>query len=197
MEHRSPYVAIGATVLVFLLAAMGFVVWKLRTGNDEKLAYYRVLFDEDVQGLTRDSPVYYRGLRVGRVQAINLVRRPAELSDAERALGPDKGGRRMVERIAVVIGIDRTIDIHDSSRVVFERPLITGAAYIQIVTATGHVRDETALPKRQLDEEPFPELTPTPSALQATTQSAQELFQKASALVDRCLLYTSPSPRDS
>src|SRR5687767_7010905 len=121
MEHRSPYVAIGATVLVFLLAAMGFVVWKLRAGDDQKLAYYRILFDEDVQGLTRDSPVYYRGLRVGRVQAINLIRRPAELSDAERSLGPDKGGRRMVERISVVIGLDRTIDIHESSRVVFER----------------------------------------------------------------------------
>jgi phospholipid/cholesterol/gamma-HCH transport system substrate-binding protein len=185
MEHRSPYVAIGVTVLIFILAAVGFVMWKLRAGNDEQLAYYRILFDEDVQGLTRDSPVYYRGLRVGRVQAINLLRLPAELSDAERALGPDKGGRRMVERISVVIGIDRTIDIQESSRAVFERPLITGAAYIQIVATSDHVRAETALPKRQLDEEPFPQITPTPSALQSTTQSAQELFQKASALVDR------------
>jgi phospholipid/cholesterol/gamma-HCH transport system substrate-binding protein len=185
MEHRSPYVAIGATVLVFVLAVVGFVVWKLRTGNDEKLAYYRILFDEDVQGLTRDSPVYYRGLRVGRVQAINLVRLPADLSDAERAQGPDKGGRRMVERIAVVVGIERTIDIQNSARAVFERPLITGAAYIQIVAASGHLSEDAALPKRQLDEEPFPEITPMPSALASTTQSAQELFQKASALVDR------------
>src|SRR5215207_5892641 len=123
MEHRSPYVAIGVAVLVFLVGAMGFVIWKLRAGDDQKLAYYRILFDEDVQGMTRDSPVYYRGLRVGRVQAINLVRRPADLSDAERALGSDKGARRMVERISVVVGIERTIDIHDSSRAVFERPL--------------------------------------------------------------------------
>lgn len=185
MEHRSPYVAIGATVLVFLLATMGFVVWKLRSGDDEKLAYYRILFDEDVQGLTRDSPVYYRGLRVGRVQSISLIRRPAELSDLERDQGPDKGARRMIERISVVVGLDRTVDIHEGSRAVFERPLITGAAYIQIVAASGHVRDETALPKRQLDEEPFPEITPMPSALQSTTQTAQQLFEKASALVDR------------
>jgi phospholipid/cholesterol/gamma-HCH transport system substrate-binding protein len=185
MEHRSPYVAIGAAVLVFLIAASGFVVWKLRAGDQEKLAYYRILYDEDVQGLTRDSPVYYRGLRVGRVQSIVLVRLPADLSDAERAQRPDKGGRRMVERISVVVGIDRTIDIHESSRAVFERPLITGAAYIQIVAAPGHVREETALAKRQLDEEPFPEITPMPSALQSTAQSAQELFAKASALVDR------------
>ena len=185
MEHRSPYVAIGAAVLIFLLAGVGFVVWKMRTGNDEKLSYYRILFDEDVQGLTRDSPVYYRGLRVGRVQAITLVRLPADLSDAERSQATDKGGRRMVERISVVIGIDRTIEIQTSARAVFERPLITGAAYIQIVAAMGSVRDEAALPKRQLDEEPCPEIMPTPSAPQSTTQSAQELFQKASALVER------------
>jgi len=185
MEHRSPYVAIGATVLLFVFAAVGFVVWKLRTGNDEKLAYYRILFDEDVQGLTNDSPVYYRGLRVGRVQSIKLARLPADLSDAERALSPDKGGRRTVERISVIVGIDRTIDIRTSARAVFERPLITGAAYIQILPTMGPVRDETALPKRQLDEEPFPEIAPTPSTLSSTAQSAQELFAKASALVDR------------
>lgn len=185
MEHRSPYVAIGAAVLVFVLAAVGFVAWKLRTGNEEKLAYYRILFDEDVQGLTRDSPVYYRGLRVGRVQDIKLVRLPADLSDAERAQSPDKGARRMVERISVIIGIERTIEVRSTARAVFERPLITGAAYIQIVAASGPVRDETALPKRQLDEQPFPEITPMPSTLASTTQSAQELFAKASALIDR------------
>lgn len=185
MEHRSPYVAIGTAVLVFLVAAAGFVVWKLRAGNQEALAYYRILFDEDVQGLTRDSPVYYRGLRVGRVDSIRLVRLPADLSDAERSQSADKGARRLVERISVVIGIDRTIDIHKSSRAVFERPLITGAAYIQIVSSGGPVREEAELPKRQLDEEPFPEIAPTPSALQSTAQSAQELFAKASALVER------------
>jgi len=191
MEHRSPYVAIGAAVLVFVLAVVGFVTWKLRSGSDEKLAYYRILFDEDVQGLTRDSPVYYRGLRVGRVQSIALLKLPADLSDAERSQGADKGGRRMVERISVVVGIERDIDIYDGSRAVFERPLITGAAYIQIVAAAGHVRQETALAKRQIDEEPFPGIAPMPSALASTAQSAQELFQKASALVDRLNLALS------
>lgn len=192
MEHRSPYVAIGATVLVFLLAAVGFVVWKMRTGGDEKLAYYRIHFDEDVQGLTRDSPVYYRGLRVGRVQDIRLVQLPADLSDAERSQGPDKGGRRMVERISVVMGIDRSIDVRSTARAVFERPLITGAAYIQIVAASGPVREEATLPKRQLDEEPFPEVPPMPSTLASTAQSAQELFAKASALIDRLNVAISP-----
>ena len=185
MEHRSPYVAIGAAVLLFVLAATGFVFWKLRAGNDEQLAYYRILFDDDIQGLTRDSPVYYRGLRVGRVQSIRLVQLPADLSDVERAQNAEKGGRRMVERISVIVGVDRTIDIHSSARAIFERPLVTGAAYIQIVATSGPVRDETILPKRQLDEEPFPEIVPTPSAFASTTQSAQELFAKAGALVDR------------
>ena len=44
MENRSPYVLIGAAVMVFIAALAGFVVWKLRAGDDTAYAYYTVLF---------------------------------------------------------------------------------------------------------------------------------------------------------
>ena len=64
MEKRSPYVLIGAAVMLFVAAVVGFVIWKLRAGDQTSYAYYVILFSGDVQGLTADSPVYYRGLRV-------------------------------------------------------------------------------------------------------------------------------------
>ena len=67
MERRSPYVLIGAAMIVFIAAVAGFVIWKLRAGDRTAYAYYVILFSGDVQGLTTDSPVFYRGLRVGRV----------------------------------------------------------------------------------------------------------------------------------
>src|SRR4051794_21108883 len=64
MEKRAPYVLIGAAVMLFIAATVGFVIWKLRAGDQRAYAYYNILFSGDVQGLTPDSPVYYRGLRV-------------------------------------------------------------------------------------------------------------------------------------
>ena len=66
MERKSPYVLVGAAMIVFIAAVAGFVIWKLRAGDRTSYAYYVILFSGDVQGLTNDSPVFYRGLRVGR-----------------------------------------------------------------------------------------------------------------------------------
>ena len=70
MDNKSPYVLIGAAMMLFIAAVVGFVIWKLRAGDRTSYAYYVIYFSGDVQGLTVDSPVYYRGLRVGRVHEI-------------------------------------------------------------------------------------------------------------------------------
>src|SRR5258708_32844082 len=70
MERKSPYVLVGAAMIVFIAAVAGFVIWKLRAGDRTSYAYYVILFSGDVQGLTNDSPVFYRGLRGGRVHSI-------------------------------------------------------------------------------------------------------------------------------
>ena len=53
MEKRAPYVLIGAAVMLFVAATVGFVIWKLRAGDQRSYAYYVILFSGDVQGLTR------------------------------------------------------------------------------------------------------------------------------------------------
>lgn len=174
MERKSPYVLIGAAMLLFLAAVAGFVIWKLRAGDRTAYAYYVILFSGDVQGLTKDSPVFYRGLRVGRVENIQLTSR----MDTQRATGRE----RLSEKIEVTVAVDWDIDIRDRSYAVFEKPFIAGAAYIQIV---GRLDVDQIKPKKRQGDKPYPEIREGASFLQATSTSAQELLTKAGVTVDR------------
>jgi phospholipid/cholesterol/gamma-HCH transport system substrate-binding protein len=174
MEKRSPYVLIGAAVLLFVAAVVGFVIWKLRAGDQTAYAYYVILFSGDVQGLTADSPVYYRGLRVGRVADIGLTAR----MDVQRSTGRE----RLTEKVEVTVAVDSHIDIRERSYAVFEKPFIAGAAFVQIV---GRFDDDHIKPKKKLGDKPYPEIREGASFLQVTSTSAQELLSKAGTTVDR------------
>lgn len=181
MEKRSPYVLIGAAVMLFIAAVAGFVVWKLRAGDRTAYAFYVILFSGDVQGLTPDSPVYYRGLRVGRVHDISLASRV----DVQRSTGRE----RLTEKVQVTVAVDWKIDIRERSYAVFEKPFIAGAAYVQIV---GRADSDEIKPKRRLGETPYPEIREGASFLQVTSTSAQELLSKAGTTVDRLNELLSP-----
>lgn len=174
MENKSPFVLIGAAVILFIAALGGFIVWKLRAGDDTSYAYYVILFSGDVQGLTIDSPVFYRGLRVGRVHAIQLTER----KDIQRSTGRE----RLTEKVQVTVAVNWNIDIRERSYAVFEKPFIAGASYVQIV---GRVEVDEIKPKKKLGQKPYPEIREGTSFLQATSTSAQELLSKAGVTVDR------------
>jgi phospholipid/cholesterol/gamma-HCH transport system substrate-binding protein len=174
MENRSPYALIGAAMLLFIAAVAGFVIWKLRAGDRTAYAYYNIYFSGDVQGLTVDSPVYYRGLRVGRVHDIELARR----TDIQRSTGR----QREAEKIEVTVAVDAKYDIYERSYAVFEKPFIAGASFVQIV---GRFEVDEKKPKKKLGETPYPEIREGASFLQVTSMSAQELLSKAGTTVDR------------
>ena len=181
MERRSPYVLIGAAMILFIAAVAGFVIWKLRAGDRTAYAYYDILFSGDVQGLTTDSPVFYRGLRVGRVANIQLTSRV----DTQRSTGRE----RLSEKIEVTVAVDWNIDIRERSYAVFEKPFIAGAPFIQIV---GRLDVDQIKPKKKLGDKPYPEIREGASFLQATSTSAQELLTKAGVTVDRLNELLSP-----
>ena len=181
MERKSPYVLIGAAMILFVAALAGFVIWKLRAGDRTSYAYYDILFSGDVQGLTKDSPVFYRGLRVGRVADIQLTSR----AETQRSTGRE----RLTEKIEVTVAVDWSIDIRDRSYAVFEKPFIAGAPFIQIV---GRLDVDQVKPKKKLGDKPYPEIREGASFLQATSTSAQELLTKASTTVDRLNDLLSP-----
>src|SRR5476649_2389455 len=168
MENKSPYVLIGAAMMVFIAGIVGFVVWKLRAGDATSYAYYSILFSGEVQGLTKDSPVFYRGLRVGRVHSVALSSRV----EPQRSSGRE----RLTEKIEVIVAVDSHIDIRERSYAVFEKPFIAGAPFVEIV---GRLEVDQIKPKNRIDQIPYPEIREGASFLQVTSTSAQELLSKA------------------
>ncbi len=91
---------------VFVLTAMGLILGGvLLLGASELLGsqnYLETFFDESVEGLSSGSTVLYRGVEIGTVTRIELVR---------NAYGEDKPPYiRVVFRVALPLGDDRGID---------------------------------------------------------------------------------------
>ena len=142
MENRSPYVLIGAAVMVFIAGLVGFVIWKLRAGDRDLLCLLR-------------HPVLRR--RAGADQRFAgllswSARRPGDdisltsRVDTQRSTGRE----RLTEKIEVTVAVDSNIDIRERSYAVFEKPFIAGAAYIQIV---GRLDVDEIKPKKKLGRE--------------------------------------------
>lgn len=85
--------AVGLFVVTGLAVAFFAIIWLGTSHYFEKGKLYSAYFDESVQGLSKDSPVKYRGVTIGRVQDI-LVAPDAALIELvikiESDLKPDK-----------------------------------------------------------------------------------------------------------
>lgn len=173
MENRAHFVFIGAAVVAFMVGLVAFIVWKLNSGTQEDLAYYRIYFDGDVQGLTPDSPVYYRGIRVGRVTDVRIGGR--EITQAD-------GSKRQVEKIVVTVALNYDQPIRENSYALFEKPLIAGQSFIQVV---GGPDGDPIKPRKRQGQEPYPEIAPGTTFFQAAASSAQDVLAKASQSIDR------------
>ncbi|MGE0659290.1 MAG: MlaD family protein [Reyranellaceae bacterium] len=173
MENRAHFVIIGAAVVAFVAALVAFVVWKLDSGTQEELAYYRIYFDGEVQGLTPDSPVFYRGIKVGRVTDVRIGTRDITQAD---------GSTRKVEKIVVTVAINFDQPIRENSYALFEKPLIAGQSFIQIV---GGPDGDPAKQRKREGQLPYPEIAPGTTFFQAAASSAQDVLAKASQSIDR------------
>jgi phospholipid/cholesterol/gamma-HCH transport system substrate-binding protein len=70
MENRAHALAAGAFALFLLLAALAAIWWF--GGKREATVEYLVVTPQNVTGLNLQGQVRYRGIRVGRVEAISL-----------------------------------------------------------------------------------------------------------------------------
>ena len=72
METRAHHVLIGAFTLAVLLGALLFVLWLGKSSVDHAYAYYDVVFNESVTGLSKGGMVQYNGIKVGQVADLKL-----------------------------------------------------------------------------------------------------------------------------
>ena len=73
MASQKTKFAVGLFVASGIGITLMAIIWLGMSRYLEKGEFYAVYFDESVQGLSKDSPVKYRGVSVGRVESIKVA----------------------------------------------------------------------------------------------------------------------------
>ncbi|MBI1785424.1 MCE family protein, partial [Candidatus Sumerlaeota bacterium] len=85
MSANTNYYKIGLFVIcAVVLGVVGVIALGIGAYSDEESVMIETYFDESVQGVEIGSPVKERGVRVGKVEAIDFVNQAYDLSPANR-----------------------------------------------------------------------------------------------------------------
>ncbi|GAB4452000.1 MAG: hypothetical protein OHK0026_16970 [Rhodocyclaceae bacterium] len=152
MENRAHALAAGLFLLV-LAAAAAAALWWL-SGKRDFTNDYVLVSSGNVTGLNPEAQVRYRGMRAGKVVAIDL----------------DPAGRR---NILVTIRIDADLPVTRSTRAQLAVQGVTGLAYIQL-TDSG----ESNEPLASRDGEP-PRIALEPSQWEQLSEGVTALVAQA------------------
>lgn len=112
METRAHFILIGIFTLSVMVGAALFVLW-LGKYTDQEYAYYAVVFNEPVTGLSIGGAVQYNGIQIGEVDGLSLA--------------PDNPSR-VVARVKVVADTP----IKEDTRAQLGFMGVTGVALIQL-----------------------------------------------------------------
>lgn len=128
MEPEARYTAIGAVLLVLLLALAAAAVWLTRSGARAELRRYTVYFQhQSLEGLQVGSAVEMRGIQVGRVERLAIL-------------------RDNINRVQVTLRIYGRTPVSDNTVAVVNRKLVTGLARIALDTPGTPGPELTAAP---------------------------------------------------
>ena len=193
MENKANYALIGLFVIAVLTMLLGFFIWLTGASFDKDYDIYEIAFDGGVRGLSKGSEVSFNGLGVGEVTSLAYDRDDPNLVIA---------GIQVTERTP--------IDVNSTAKLT---PLgVTGLNYIEITPGS----DTDAplmvdMPGRgtkriiglgsSVDEILAGGGNVVVAAQRALSGANQllsaENLDAFSSILKNCLLYTSPSPRDS
>lgn len=116
MEPEARYTFVGAVVLALIVAAVAGYLWLVRGGTGDGYRYYAIHFEkQSLEGLQLGSDVNMRGVKVGRVDEYSI-------------------SRDNINRVDVVVRVDRHTPVSQNTTAVIGRNLITGIARIDLLT---------------------------------------------------------------
>ncbi len=159
MEIKSNNVLIGTFALVVLACIFGFALWISHVQLDRQYAYYQIVFQGSVSGLSKSGSVQFNGLPVGRVVDLHLAE-----DDPNKVLA--------------LIQVDSRTPVKEDSIAQLEASGITGVAVIQL---TGGQPGSKLLTAKE--GETYPTIRGAPSTLQELAKSAPETLQSANQLL--------------
>lgn len=116
MEPESRYTFVGAVVLALAAVTILGYVWLAGVGSADNFRYYAIHFEkQSLEGLQIGSDVDMRGVKVGRVEQYSI-------------------SRENINRVDVVVRVDRETPVSVNTRAVIGRNLVTGVARIDLDT---------------------------------------------------------------
>lgn len=164
MENRSHALLAGLFTLLLGLAALASIWWF--GGRHEATKEYTVVTRQNVTGLSLQGQVRYRGIRVGKVQSIELD--PQD-----------------VRNILVRINVDRAVPVTRGTTAKLGYQGITGIAHILLedrgADATPLVGGEGESPRIAMQSSLIEELS---DAGTATLRQARDLLTSANQVLD-------------
>ena len=128
MEEKVNFAVVGVFVLALGAALIAGILW-LSSGGAYRRAYdtYQTYMSESVSGLSRDAPVRYRGVEVGRVRRMALA--PAH-----------------IEQVQLTLDIERGTPVKQDTVAVLRVQGLTGIAYVELTGGRSESPRLEALP---------------------------------------------------
>jgi phospholipid/cholesterol/gamma-HCH transport system substrate-binding protein len=153
MEEKVNFAVVGVFVLGLGAALIAGVLW-LSSGGAYRRAYdtYQTYMGESVSGLSRDAPVRYRGVEVGRVRRMALV--------------PDH-----IEQVQLTLDIEHGTPVKQDTVAVLRVQGLTGIAYVELSGGSGASPQLEALPG-----EAYPVIRSGPSLMVRLDSSVSALL---------------------
>jgi phospholipid/cholesterol/gamma-HCH transport system substrate-binding protein len=161
METRAHHVIIGAFAIGIFLFAMGFVLWLSKSSIDREFAYYDIVFNEAVTGLSKGGTVQYNGIKVGEVTQLSLAK---------------DDPRKVIARIR----LDSEVPVKQDTRAKLGLQGVTGVAFIQL---SGGAPTSPAL--KPTPQNPVPVIRSEESALSKLLASGSDIITSANDLLIR------------
>lgn len=117
MENRANYILLGIFVIVFFLAAAGFVLWLGKFADNSDYKFYRINTKESISGLNKKAPVKLLGVHVGEVTEVFIN------SDNP-------------EEVSIIIKVDEKTPVTVDTEATVELQGITGLKFVQLQGGT-------------------------------------------------------------
>lgn len=173
METKANYIAVGAFVLVCMLALVVTVLWLAGVQYSQEYVYYQTTFTGSVTGLGKGTTVRYNGIEVGRVQDLGFA--------------PDDPGS-----VIATLEVRPDLNIHDDAIASIASQGLTGGSYVEI--DGGKKKDkESLLP--HTSSHPYPSIKSQPSTLAQLAETLPKIADKLNLVADKVNLLLNDQNR--
>jgi len=161
MNNKVNYTLIGFLVLAGVFVMLAFIYWMLKPTNDSQTQKYAIYFNESVSGLNLNSPVKYRGIKVGKVVKLQI-------------------NPKNSEQVLALVEILKSTPIKENTVAQLTAQGITGLSYINLEQGKND-----APPLKLKEGESYPTIKTVPSLFKHVENSLGDVTVQLSAVLEK------------